>query len=225
MHETGTGSWVLHELRPRVLHFALHLRDRAGLPVPADPEFPPVSTEHRIPMTLPPGTDREALASDWAIWWRRLVRHEMNAASGVLPTGGLAVYTDDMDVTNSVVRQAEEVFDPPGFASLSDLPGLRALAAAHHASDTAHRATPSQVRRPALDQALVRRVAEEAAAGQGVPVGRLSARIAVLEVLGTWSYPAGPGNMLCSSAAVVDPVASARLLWRAFVSGLTGEQA
>jgi hypothetical protein len=221
VHESGTDSWVLREAASEVLHIALRLRDGADLPVPAAPDIPP-ATEHRIPISLSPATDRGMLAAEWAVWWRRLVRHETtavpeapDAARGSAP--GTAF-------TASAVRRHEAVFDPPGFASLADLPGLRALAVVHHETAVQDRARADRGR-PAFDQALVRGVAARTAVSAGVPAGRLSACVAVLDVDGAWSYLTGSGGALCSRAVVADPEACARLLHDVFLSGLTGEQA
>jgi hypothetical protein len=219
VREAGTDSWVLHEVNPEVLHIALRLRDGADLPVPVSPEIPP-SAEYRIPISLSPDTDREALADDWTVWWRRLVRHETAAGPEGPPdaTAGAAF-------TASVVRRREAVFDPPGFASLADLPRLRALAMVHHETAVRGRSPArAESRRPAPDQALVRRVAAETAARARVPAGRLRARFAVLDVTGAWSHLTGSGGALCSPAVVADPGACARLLRDAFLSGLAGEQ-
>lgn len=66
--------------------------------------------------------------------------------------------------------------------------------------------------------AIVRDVAEQTAAGLGVPVGRMTGYASVLDVDGIWWHLAGPGCALCSGAAARDPAAAADVLRAVFNS-------
>jgi hypothetical protein len=217
---TGAPSWSLVEDSSQKLDFALYLRDAACLPVRAAVDVPPALSDRPGPIPLADGSDRDALAGEWATWWRRLVRHEMDrpkgdGLGGVRSAEGRAAVTD-------VVRQRWGIFDPPHFESLTDLPGLRALAVSHwHAGLTWRQAAQPGLERVELPaHAVVRAAAEEVMAAHQVPAQDIGGHLVLLAVEGAWAHPTGPGGMLCSAAAAADPEIAAGLLWDLFTSTL-----
>ena len=122
----------------------------------------------------------------------------------------------------AIYADREEVFDPPRFASLADLPQLYPVAAAGypHADrwwSTRERTVPQED--GAFAWRLVRDAAEDAAAELDIPIGDVTAAVYVLDVDGPWSYLAAAGCALCSAAAAVDPPAARQLLHDVFTTG------
>jgi hypothetical protein len=119
-------------------------------------------------------------------------------------------------------RLVGQVFDPPGFASLTDLEPLRSVVRAVYGMPPG----PPDSRRRGPDRRifefqLVRHMAERTAVDLGVPIGDLTGYAHVIEVDGLWWYLAGPGCVLCSAEAASDLSVAADILHEAFTSGLS----
>jgi hypothetical protein len=152
-------------------------------------------------------------------WWRRLLAQAVREAlRGNAPDAD----QDPLARVQAIYAGREEVFDPPRFASLADLPQLRPVAAAGYP----HADRWWNTREPAVRQEggafawrLVRDAAEDAAAELGIPIGDVTAAVYVLDVDSPWSYLAAPGCALCSIAVAVDPPAARQLLHDVFTTG------
>jgi hypothetical protein len=110
------------------LHLALFVRDATGLAVERADEIPP-----QLAWKLPgqPGatteTEREMAARQWVTWWRRLLAQAVREAlRGNAPDGD----RDPIAWVRAIYAGREEVFDPPRFGSLADLPQLQPVAGA-----------------------------------------------------------------------------------------------
>ena len=165
------------------------------------------------------GTNEGAAAAQWVIWWRRLLAQAVGEAlRGNAPDGD----QDPLAWVQAVYAGRQEVFDPPRFGSLADLPQLRPVAAAAYPDadrwwSTRERTVPHEG--GAFAWRLVRDAAEDAAAELGIPIGDVTAAVYVLDVDGPWSYLAAAGCALCSVAVAVDPSAARRLLHDVFTTG------
>jgi hypothetical protein len=225
MQAAGSASWRFEEGDSQLLHLALFFRDAAGLLVPPSPDVPP-PLALRMPgraEALPSG-HRAAAAMQWVTWWRGLVDHELRTARprGRDRRGGEGAKTG----AKATPERWWEVFDPPQFASLKGAPELRSLVAHVHndAIEWFSRLQFDEARRleggGLFPWLVVRNVAEEVAADQGILAGNINGAVHVLDVTGTWSYPAGPGCALCSTTLAADPDSARALLRGVFVSGL-----
>src|SRR5262249_29778265 len=165
------------------------------------------------------GTEPETAARQWVTWWRRLLAQAVREAlRGNAPNGD----QDPIAWVQAIYAGREEVFDPPRFGSLPDLPQLQPVAGAMYAHadqwwNTRERTVPQED--GAFAWELVRDAAEDAAAELGIPVGDVTAAVYVLDVEGSWSHLAAPGCALCSVAVAVDPPAARGLLHDVFTTG------
>jgi hypothetical protein len=223
MYKRGSPSWRFGHGDMGYLRSALLVRDAAGLPVDAAGDIPP-RLEENVPdhrNVLAPG-DRRTAGQQWVVWWRRLVGQAAREArqQWTAPPG------DDFD---SRIRHRfagrQEVFDPPDFASLSDLEPLRSAVRAVYGmpadrSDTGRREPDRRI----FEFQLVRDVVERTAVDLGVPVSDLTGYAHVIEVEGLWWYLAGPGCVLCSAAAASDLPTAASILHEVFSSGLRPDE-
>ena len=128
MRKSGSPSWRFMEDDAQFLHLALFVRDAAGLTVARSDDIPP-----RLAGELPyhgealTGAGRGAAAGQWVTWWYRLLAQAVREAlRGNAPDGD----QDPLARVRAVYAGREEVFDPPGFGSLADLPQLQQVAAA-----------------------------------------------------------------------------------------------
>jgi len=220
MRYAGFPSWRFMEDEAQFLHLALFARDAAGLAVERADDIPP-----HLAGELPgqPGVlteaEREAAAGQWVIWWRRLLAQAVREAlRGNDPDGD----QDPIAWVQAVYAGRPEVFDPPRFGSLADLPQLQPVAAAMYAHadrwwSTRERTVPQAG--GAFAWRLVRDAAEDAAAELGIPIGDVTAAAYVLDVESSWSYLAAPGCALCSVAVATDPSAARQLLHDVFTTG------
>jgi hypothetical protein len=214
MQVAGRPSWRFEEKDGGDLHFALFARDAAGLNVPSAPDIPPPLTAAFDQQLAPPSA---AAASQWAIWWRRLIRFQ---AGEIVPSRRRGP-GDDLHAWLTEMRERHlAVFDPPDFASLASTPELQAVAT--ETFPDAHRLPRGESRIPpgAFDYQVVRAAAEAACREFGVSPDKIDGAVQVLEVQGAWSFLAGPGYALCSSAVAADPQAAAQLLRAVFASRL-----
>ena len=220
MRKAGSASWRFMEDEAQFLHLALFVRDATGLAVERADDIPP-----HLAGELPgqPGeaaeAGRETAARQWVTWWRRLLAQAVREAMrGNAPDGD----RDPIARVQAIYAGREEVFDPPRFGSLADLPQLRPVAGAvfAHADrwwSTRERTVPQES--GAFAWELVRDAAEDAAAELGISIGDVTAGMYVLDVEGSWSYLAAPGCALCSVAVAVDPPAAGQLLHDVFTTG------
>lgn len=220
MRKSGSPSWRFMEDDAQFLHLAVFMRDAAGLTVARSDDIPP-----RLAGELPchggalTEAGRGAAAGQWVTWWHRLLAQAVREAlRGNAPDGD----QDPLARVRAVYAGREQVFDPPGFGSLADLPQLQQVAAAMFAHadrwrDTRERAVPQEG--GAFAWRLVRDAAEGAAAELGIPVGEVTAAAYVLDVDGSWSYLAAPGCALCSAAVAADPQAAGQVLHDLFTTG------
>jgi hypothetical protein len=223
MYKRGSPSWRFGHGDMGYLRSALLVRDAAGLPVGAAGDIPPPLAEN-VPDhqdVLAP-RDRRSAGQQWVVWWRRLVGQAAREAR----QQWTAPPSEDFE---SVIRHRfagrKEVFDPPDFASLTDLEPLRSAVRAvlgmpPGPSDSPRRGPD----RRTFDFQLVRSMAERTAADLGVPISDLTGYAHVIEVDGLWWYLAGPGCVLCSAEAASDLSAAADILQEAFTSGLSPEE-
>jgi hypothetical protein len=196
------------------------VRDATGLAVERADDIPP-----HLAGGLPgqpaaaTETERETAARQWVTWWRRLLAQAVREAlRGNAPDGD----QDPIARVRAIYAGREEVFDPPRFGSLADLPQLQPMAGALYTPadqwwSTRERAVPQEG--GAFEWQLVRDAAEDAAAELGISIGDVTAAVYVLDVEGSWSYLAAPGCALCSVAVAVDPPAARRLLHDVFTTG------
>jgi hypothetical protein len=217
MQVAGRPSWRFEENDAGDLHLALFARDAAGLDVPSAPDIPPPLTAAIDQLLAPPSA---AAASQWATWWRGLIRFQ---AGGIGPSRRLGP-GDDLQAWLAEMRERHlAVFDPPGFESLASMPELRAVVRATFAADgrpLLRRDPPTAVPPRAFAYGVVRAAAEAAAAEFGVSPGEIDGTAHVLDVQGAWFFLAAPGYALCSSAAAADPQVAAQLLGAVFASRL-----
>lgn len=220
MRKAGSPSWRFVEDEAQFLHLALFVRDASGLAVARSDDIPP-----HLAGGLPgqagvlTEAEREAAARQWVIWWRRLLAQAARESERERTTAG------DLDPrawVQAIYAGREEVFDPPGFGSLADLPQLHPVAAAVYAH--ADRWWNTRERTVSQDGGafawrLVRNAAEDAAAELGIPIGDVDAATYVLDVEGAWSYLAAPGFAVCSVAVAADPQAARQLLHDVFTTG------
>ena len=220
MRKAGSPSWRFMEDEAQFLHLALFMRDAAGLPIARSDDIPPqLAGERPGPARTVPGGGQGPMAGQWVTWWRRLLAQAVREAlRGNAPDGD----QDPLAWVRAVYAGRAEVFDPPRFGSLTDLPQLHPVAAAMFADadrwwDTRERAVPQEG--GAFAWRLVRDAAEDAAVELGIPIGDVTAAVYVLDVEGAWSYLAAPGCALCSVEVAVDPPAARRLLHDVFTAG------
>jgi hypothetical protein len=202
------------------LHLALFVRDATGLAAECADDIPPhLAGELPGQPAAARETERETAARQWVTWWRRLLAQAVREAlRGNTPDGD----QDPVARVRAIYAGREEVFDPPRFGSLADLPQLRPVAGAVYARadqwwSTRERAVPQEG--GAFAWRLVRDAAEDAAAELSLPIGDVTAGVYVLDVKGSWSYLAAPGCALCSVAVAIDPSAARRLLHDVFTTG------
>ena len=220
MHKAGSPSWRFVEDEAQFLHLALFVRDATGLAVERSDDIPP-----RLAGNLPgqagvlTEAERGTAAGQWALWWRRLLAQAARESERERTTAG---DLDPLARVQAIYAGREEVFDPPRFGSLADLPQLRPVAGAvfAHADrwwSTRERTVPQES--GAFAWELVRDAAEDTAAELGISIGDVTAGVYVLDVEGSWSYLAAPGCALCSVAVAVDPPAARQLLHDVFTTG------
>jgi hypothetical protein len=225
MYKRGSASWRFGHGDMGYLRSALLVRDAAGLPVAAAGDIPPRLAEnvpdHRE--VLAPGDGRTA-GQQWVVWWRRLVSQAAREGQRrwTAPPG------DDVEARlrmQYVFEGQREVFDPPDFASLTDLEPLRSAVRAVFGmppdrSDSRRRGPDRRI----FEFQLVRDVAERTAVDLGVPVSDVTGYAHVIDVEGLWWYLAGPGCVLCSAEAASDLSTAARILREVFTSGLSPDE-
>jgi hypothetical protein len=216
MQVAGRPSWRFEENDGGDLHQALFIRDAAGLGLSAAPDIPPPLL---MALDRPPrGAGRAAAAADqWVAWWRRLVEFQ---ADEVQPPHRRAPAEDMHGWLRAKAERHAAVFDPPDFASLASTPELQAVAT--ETFPDAQRLPRHEPRIPpgAFDYQVVRAAAEAAGHEFGVSPDEIDGAVQVLDVQGAWSFLAGPGYALCSSAVAADPQAAAQLLRAVFASRL-----
>jgi hypothetical protein len=220
MRKAGSPSWRFVEDEAQFLHLALFVRDAPGLAVERSDDIPPPLTGD-----LPAEAghlmeaERAAAAGQWVIWWRRLLAQAVGEAERERATAG---DQDPLARVQAIYAGRDEVFDPPRFGSLAELPQLHPVAAAlyEHANQwwsNRERTLPQEG--GAFAWRLVRDAAEDAAAELGIPIGEVDAAAYVLDVEGSWSYLAAPGFAVCSVAVATDPSAARQLLHDVFTTG------
>jgi hypothetical protein len=220
MHKAGSPSWRFVEDEAQFLHLALFVRDATGLAVERSVDIPPHLTGD-LPGQAGVLTEAErgTAVGQWAIWWRRLLAQAARESERERITAG---DLDPLTRVQAIYAGREEVFDPPRFGSLADLPQLHPVAAAVFADanrwwSTRERAVPQEG--GAFAWRLVRDAAEGASAELGIPIGDVTAATYVLDVEGSWSYLAAPGFALCSVAVATDLPAARQLLHDVFTTG------
>jgi hypothetical protein len=222
MRLAGSSSWRFEHDDLDILHHAVFVRDAAMLPVAGTAEVPPrlLRQDSAIAVGLSE-VDRGVAASDWLIWWRRMLDQ---AVREVRIRRAEDPARDAMTRLEARVSGRHEVCDPPDFASLRQMPELRAAAVATLPAYRAWRAgtsRPSASAEEPFAWQLVRDAAHEVAAGLGVPIDAMDAVAHVLDVDGLWSFVADAGCGACSVATSINTQAAAELLRELFISGAT----
>jgi hypothetical protein len=129
---------------------------------------------------------------------------------------------DGLTRIETLTSGRHEIYDPPGFPSLSAAPELQAAAVA---TLGAYRAwSAGAARQPGAEHerfawALVRDAAQDAAALLNRPASEMDAVAHVIAVDGRWSYVAGAGCGICSAGVATDPAAASGFLRQLFASG------
>ncbi|HEX3789576.1 MAG TPA: hypothetical protein VHW44_17055 [Pseudonocardiaceae bacterium] len=67
MRFAGSQSWQISWGNERAVDTALFLRDTLALSVETDPDLPLLAPS--VPVVVPPGVDRKAVAAEWPSWW------------------------------------------------------------------------------------------------------------------------------------------------------------
>jgi hypothetical protein len=222
MQVAGSASWRFEEGNSQLLHLALFIRDAAALPVQQAGDIPPplASPVPGRADTVPTGHP-DVTAAQWITWWRQLTDSEADEAQHE----GRRIDEDSRTDARAMLAYLQSLFDPPEFTSLAGSAELRSLAKHLH-EDAIEWSNRSQAADPArpdgglFQWGLVRAVAEEVAAGHGVPVGAVRGAVQVLDVDGMWSCVTAPGFALCSAALATSPARARALLHVVFGSGL-----
>jgi hypothetical protein len=220
MRFSRSASWHFREADSQFLHVAIYARDAAGLHVPPSADMPPhLAGELPSYNGLAPVRQQILAGQQWRTWWDRLLRHVVSDAT----IHGTEDYANLDEMLETMRRDLEDVFDPPDFRALSDLPALRQVVASRFGpglewlnrrpGPEAHSATHG-----AFAWEAVRDAAEEAAAERGVPLSELKAVVHVLDVEDLWSYLLAPGCALCSSAMAASSDAAIPFLREVFAS-------
>lgn len=220
MRFSRTASWKFREPDSQFLHLALYARDVAGLDVTPSEEIPPhlAGELHSRDRLVPPS--QEVLAArQWRTWWDRLLRHVVSQAN----QPEAECYPDLDDLLTTMRQDRQDVFDPPDFRTLADLPAARAVAVATFGPglewlNRQQRLDVQGSRQQAFPSEVVRDTAESVAAERGVPLSELRATVHTLSVEGLWTYLVAPGCALCSSATAASPDAARQLLRGVFGS-------
>ncbi|WP_375497979.1 hypothetical protein [uncultured Jatrophihabitans sp.] len=212
-------SWRVDQGDSDVLQIGLFVRDAAGLDisgldVPGALDIPPLAGISVADVAV----DLRAAGQQWASWWQQLL--EVQFADRPAPAPGV---DRGRNRARYLLARWQAVCDPPDFDALADRPELQAAAQAvfddHHVWG---RLLPQ--RRTELDWALLKQTAEDVAFDHRVSIDRVRAHIVFLPVDGVWWARVRPGCVLCSAAAVDDPVTAQTLVRDAFVSGLAVPQ-
>ncbi len=166
--------------------------------------------------------EQTAAAAQWVTWWRRLLAHAVREAQ---LRRDAARNPDVRARLAEIASRQRQVFDPPDFESLETAPALRTAAVATFAdglkwSSRPKRSDPGTPSGGSFAWPEVRSAAESVAAERGVPIGDLAAAVHVLDVQGQWSFLAGSGCALCSTAVPADPATASLLLRDVFGSGV-----
>jgi hypothetical protein len=213
------GSWQFGHGDMGYLHTALFVRDVTRLPVPSSADVPPLLAgdlpDHADVLRA---GDQAAAGQQWILWWRRLVGQAVREESQRVAH---EVGQDVQDHLRQRFAGREDVFDPPDFGSLAGTQPLQAAVIAGFAMWNQWSASqpPGRSEPQVFAWPLVRDAAESTAAEFGIQVSDLNAYAHVLDVTGMWSYVAGPGCVLCSTAVARDPSAARQLLRDVFRSG------
>jgi len=226
MHVRGSASWRFEMGSSDLLHHALFIRDAAALPLQHEDDIPPPLTGLRavraVTMPTMPTVDSMAASAQWATWWRRLTNSEADESEQARHWNG----EDPQSHADEALERSEELFDPPGFASLAVMPELRSLARRIHqdAIDWFSQVQAAEMAQSG-DSALfpwefVRAAAEHVAADRGVPLGAISGVVQLLHVGEVWSYTIRPGYALCSVTLPASPARAWTLLEEVFASAL-----
>lgn len=73
MHIAGRMSWQVRLNDDLAMHHGLYVRDALALSVPSEPEIGLLSP--RVPVRVPEGVDRAAVAAEWPGWWADVLEH------------------------------------------------------------------------------------------------------------------------------------------------------
>jgi hypothetical protein len=213
------SSWRFEEDDGADLRWALLAREAAKLAPGPSPGIPPPLSRHVVPVVGLVADARDLAAGQWAAWWQRLIA--VKAAEARPPYRS----DRDHDVGNWLRASGERfaaVFDPPQFTSLESAPELRTTVRASFAVGREVPHEPYWDESPGyFDYDIVRSTAESVAADTGVSSGEIDGVAHVLPVQGIWWHLPGPGCVLCSSAAAIDPVSAAEVLRTVFLSRLS----
>lgn len=210
MHSIETPSWRIDVGGDESAHLILCVRDACALSVTGSDVPPPlVNGVERMNLELS-SLEMDELTVAWSAWWRRYL-HREGALN--LPKSFQALERDDR-------RDAEyfalmKVYDPPRFESLASYRRLR---------EVAQHLWPLNeswlLYNPAIDHPLTESVVDRVLAQKRSFPEKLSARVTVLPVRGTWSFFPEPGQLYCSTGLFVDHELYARELHKAFESTL-----
>jgi hypothetical protein len=190
----GAASWRLNVRDSDVAELALFVRDAVGLPVSASPPLldGPVADQRDALADR----DRTQAAAQWVPWWHRILTFEFGIDR--LPERARAGGAEFMTALQAIS-------DPPEFTSLADAPQLRAAVRATF-DDAMHwqRGRRTAASEPPFGWPVTKQAVDDVAFDRQVPVDTLSGVLLVLPVAGRWWQRFGPGQVVCSAAAVND---------------------
>lgn len=67
MNHAGTSSWLIQQGTSYLVDVALYVRDALALSVTTEPDIPLLTPS--VPVSVPAGVDRAAVAEQWPGWW------------------------------------------------------------------------------------------------------------------------------------------------------------
>jgi hypothetical protein len=127
MRLAGSDSWKFDEPDSQMLESALYTRDAANLVMMPAADIPP-ALDREVPRRdeLVRTDDRDLASHRWVVWWRRLIDQVAYEANH----GTFRRSANAVEQPGPMDRAREDVFDPPDFRSLADMPALRAAVVA-----------------------------------------------------------------------------------------------
>jgi hypothetical protein len=122
MHRAGSSSWRFEHDNGYMLQPALFVRDAAMLPVVDSAEMPPPLVGAVADASaLLSVADRAVAARQWAPWWRQMLDQAVREV-GIRQAEDPRV--DALIRIEARTAGRQEVYDPPGFLSLSACPEM-----------------------------------------------------------------------------------------------------
>jgi hypothetical protein len=207
------------ETDARLLRAALYVRDACRLPVPSGPSSPPelieVVADHSGELSA---AYRLEAALQWVTWFQAIV-----ALEGAMQRGTLPLPLAGPERLDAWIAAEESLLDWPELEALRDVPALQQAVRVSY-PDLSRVGGSAQLEGRSVRRqqyaATVRSAAEALIERLGISPSKLSAGILIISVRGLWTSIPEPGVLCCSVSAAEDVAQFARLIERAFISGL-----